>query len=165
MPHEHFYNARMVWTGGRHGATASYDSYSREYTAVCEGKPELVGTADPAFRGDATKHNPEDLLLISLSACHLLSYLAECARVGISVIDYEDQAQGKLAIKDGKMRFVEVVLKPRVVVAQGTDLARARALHERAHAGCFIANSVSFPVTNEPVIIEEGAEGAVEEML
>ncbi|HEX5323852.1 MAG TPA: OsmC family protein [Capsulimonadaceae bacterium] len=165
MAHEHSYSARTVWTGARHGAMSSYDSYSREYTALCEGKPELVGSADAAFRGDASKHNPEDLLLISLSACHLLSYLAECARVGIAVVDYEDEASGTMAIKDGRMRFTEVTLKPRVVVAAGSDLVKARSLHERAHAGCFIANSVAFPVINEPIIFEEGAEGAVERTL
>jgi organic hydroperoxide reductase OsmC/OhrA len=155
MAREHSYKAHMVWTGAAQGPTATYEGYSREYTVTCDGKPELVSSADPSFRGDPSKYNPEEMLLIALSACHLLSYLAECAFAGISVIDYSDEASGKMAIKDGRMRFVEVTLKPRVVVARGADLGKARALHEKAHDGCFIANSVNFPVMHEAIVAEE----------
>ena len=82
---------------------------------------------------------------MALSACHLLSYLAFCARAGIEVVGYEDQASGMMTIKDGKMRFVEVTLAPHVTIAAG-DLEQAKALHEKAHEACFIASSVNFPV-------------------
>jgi organic hydroperoxide reductase OsmC/OhrA len=151
MAHEHHYAARLVWTGAERGPTTDYRSYSREYRVEIEGKPPLVGSADPTFRGDPGLHNPEDLLVASLSACHMLTYLAECARAGIEVVGYEDQARGKMAFKDRKMRFVEVTLAPRVTIAAG-DLAQAEALHEKAHADCFIASSVNFPVTNTATV-------------
>jgi organic hydroperoxide reductase OsmC/OhrA len=81
----------------------------------------------------------------------MLSYLHLCASAGIEVVAYEDQASGKMAIKDRRMRFVEVTLAPEVRIAAG-DLERARALHEEAHAACFIANSVNFPVVNTPTV-------------
>lgn len=159
MTHEHAYEATTVWSGARAGATRSYDAYSREYTAVCHGKPELLGSADPAFRGDSSLYNPEELLLIALSACHLLSYLAECARAGIAVVEYRDQASGTMAIKEGKRRFVEVILRPNVRIAGG-DIEVARRLHEKAHDLCFIANSVAFPVRHEAVVrLEEEGGG------
>jgi organic hydroperoxide reductase OsmC/OhrA len=151
---EHHFAARLVWTGAAAGPVRDYDGYSRDYRVEIEGKPPLDGSAAPAFRGARERHNPEDLLVASLSACHCLSYLALCARAGIVVEAYEDAATGTMAFDraDKVMRFTEVVLRPRVRVAAGADVDKARALHERAHHECFIANSVRFPVRNEPVI-------------
>jgi organic hydroperoxide reductase OsmC/OhrA len=104
------------------------------------------------FRGDPAKYNPEDLLVVALATCHMLSYLALCARAGIEVTAYEDRASGTMAIKDGRMRFVEVTLAPNVVIGAGV-LKRAEALHAQAHAECFIANSVNFPVRNRPTVV------------
>lgn len=151
MAHEHHFAARLIWTGAERGPVRDYDSYGREYRVEVEGKPPLEGSADPAFRGDPGKHNPEDLLVVALSACHMLSYLALCARADIEVVAYEDRASGRMAIKDRRMRFVEVTLAPKVTIAAG-DLEQARALHEKAHAACFIANSVNFPVLNMPTV-------------
>jgi len=146
---EHVYRINTVWTGASQGATSSYDAYSREYAINIEGKPPFVGSADPTFRGDASLYNPEDLLLMALSACHMLSYLALCARAGIRVISYSDVATGKMAQKNGKIRFTEVILHPLVTIEAGDDLEKARSLHDNAHHVCFIANSVNFPVLHE----------------
>jgi organic hydroperoxide reductase OsmC/OhrA len=152
MTKEHLYRINTVWTGASQGATSSYEAYSREYAINIEGKPQFVGSADPTFRGDAALYNPEDLLLMALSACHMLSYLALCARQGIRVIAYSDEAAGKMTQKDGKIRFTEVILHPLVSIAPGDDLETAQSLHDRAHHVCFIANSVNFPVRNEPIV-------------
>ncbi|MBE9184140.1 OsmC family protein [Microcoleus sp. LEGE 07076] len=146
-----------VWTGASQGYTSSYDAYSRQYTINIEGKPPFVGSADPTFRGDAALYNPEDLLVMSLSACHMLSYLALCARAGIRVISYSDEATGKMAQKDGKIRFTEVILHPHATIEAGNDLEKARSLHDNAHHVCYIANSVNFPVFNEATVIEMNA--------
>jgi organic hydroperoxide reductase OsmC/OhrA len=151
MAHEHHFAARLVWTGAEHGPTRDYQSYSREYRVEVEGKPPLIGSAHPAFQGDPGKHNPEDLLVAALAACHMLSYLALCTRAGIEVVAYQDQASGMMAIKERKMRFVEVTLAPHVTIAAG-DLEQARALHEKAHEACFIASSVNFPVLTMPTV-------------
>jgi organic hydroperoxide reductase OsmC/OhrA len=151
MAREHHFAARLTWTGAAQGPTRDYESYSREYRVEVEGKPPIVGSSDPQFRGDASKHNPEDLLVVALSACHMLSYLHLCASAGIEVVAYEDQASGRMAIKDRRMRFVEVMLAPKVTIAAG-DPKKAEALHEEAHAACFIANSVNFPVLHTPIV-------------
>lgn len=159
MTKEHNYRIHTVWTGASQGYTSSYDAYSREYTINIEGKPPFVGSADPTFRGDAALYNPEDLLVMSLSACHMLSYLALCASAGIPVISYSDEATGKMTQKDGKIRFTEVMLRPKVTIEAGHDLEKARNLHDNAHHVCFIANSVNFPVLNEATVIEvKGSE-------
>jgi organic hydroperoxide reductase OsmC/OhrA len=151
MPREHHYALRLTWTGAKGGPTTDYESYSRSYRVDIEGKPPLEGSADPTFRGDPARHNPEDLLVAALAACHMLSYLHLCASAGIEVVAYEDQARGKMAIKDRRMRFVEVTLAPKVTIGAG-DLECARALHAKAHEDCFIANSVNFPVLNMPTV-------------
>ena len=149
--HVHLFQCRLVWSASPEG-TASYDTYSRAYRVDFEGKPPIHGSAAPAFKGDPSVHNPEDLLVAALSACHCLTYLALCARAGIRVLSYEDDANGTMQPAEGVIKFTDVILHPRVTVAAGTDIERARSLHEKAHAGCFIANSVNFPVRNEPTI-------------
>ena len=148
----HTYSTRLTWTGASHGPTSSYQAYSREYEFQSGDKPLLRGSADPKYRGDATLYNPEELLIVALSSCHLLSYLAECARGGVHVASYSDDAGGTMAVKDGRMRIVDVLLRPRVTIARGSDIERARALHARAHEECFIANSVNFPVRHEATV-------------
>ena len=155
MAREHHYAARLVWSGAAQGPTSSYEAYARAFRAEVEGKPAIEGSADPNFRGDPSRHNPEDLLVVSLAACHMLSYLHLCASAGIEVVAYEDRATGTMAIKDRKMRFVDVLLAPKVTIAKG-DRDKALALHEQAHEACFIASSVNFPVRHDAVIEQRG---------
>ena len=148
----HDFACHLVWTGAAAGPTRDYRGYDRTYRVDFEGKPPLVGSAAPPFRGDGALHNPEDLLVAALSACHALSYLAQCARGRVEVVAYEDRATGRMALVDGGLQFVEVDLHPRVTVSPGTDLAKAERLHGPAHAECFIARSVAFPVRHHPSV-------------
>ena len=138
-----------MWSGSALGPTKSVESYSREFRAEFEGKPPLRGSADPTVHGDPALYNPEDLLLTALSACHMLSYLAVCAHAGIVVLTYEDEVVGTLARREGGVRFVDVLLRPTVVIARESDIAKATALHGKAHDICVIVNSVNFPVRHE----------------
>ena len=147
MAQIHHFSAKLNWTGAAKGTTSSYESYSRDYVIEVPGKPPLPGSADQVFRGDSSRHNPEDLLVMSLSSCHMLTYLAEAARAGVHVVAYSDEASGTMQMHEGKMRFTEVTLRPQVVVAKDSDPAKAQALHEKAHEHCFIASSVNFPVS------------------
>jgi organic hydroperoxide reductase OsmC/OhrA len=104
------------------------------------------------FNGDDRRHNPETLMVSSLMACHHLTYLAVCERAGVKLLAYDDTGIGTLAIKDGKMRMVEVLLRPRVVVADAAQVERALALHDKAHAHCFMSNSVNFEVRVQPEV-------------
>ena len=148
----HRFAARVRWTGGASGPVLDYATYSRDYVVEVDGKTPLRGSADAHFRGDGSLHNPEDLLVAALSACHLLSYLAACARAGIAIVAYDDDASGEMTLIDGKIRFREVMLRPRVAIADSARIDEATALHERAHAECFIANSVNFPVRHEATV-------------
>ena len=152
MRHPHEFTARLDWTGASDGPTTDYRSYSRDYEVYIPGCPVLAGTAATAFLGTDTRFNPEDMLIASLAACHMLSYLALCARKNIVVTGYFDNAYGKMDFVDGVMRFTEVLLKPVVIIREGSDLERATRLHHEAHQECFIANSVNFPVRNEPTV-------------
>lgn len=143
----HRYRAELDWTDPGGSGTANYTSYSRGFRARIDGKPDLLGSADPAFHGDAAVHNPEDLLLVALSACHMLTYLALCARAGIQVLDYRDEVEAELVCDgSGGGAFREARLQPRVTVASASHLVQAQQLHEAAHRACFIARSCAFPV-------------------
>jgi organic hydroperoxide reductase OsmC/OhrA len=145
----HRYATRVEWRANG-GGTKGYTRYSRNHAIIAAGKPEILGSSDPMFRGDAGRYSPEDLLVASLSACHMLWYLHLCAMNRITVIEYLDEATGAMEESaDGGGRFVRVVLRPQVTIAAG-DRDRALALHDQAHHHCFIANSVNFPVDVEP---------------
>jgi len=150
---EHRYATHVRWTGNTGDGTSSYRSYSRDHVITVEGKPEIPGSSDPNFRGDPARYNPEDLLVASLSTCHMLWYLHLCAVNKIVVVNYEDHAEGMMNERsDGSGEFVRVVLKPRVTISSG-DRERALELHHEAHKFCFIANSVKFPVEAEPEVL------------
>ena len=152
MPHrEHHYQVNIEWTGNTGSGTESYKTYRRDFTISAENKPDIPGSSDPAFLGDAARWNPEDLLLASASACHKLWYLHLCAEAGISVCSYVDRASGTM-VEGVKGRFTGITLKPEITLRPGDDLTLAEALHHRAHELCFIANSLNFPVACEPVI-------------
>ena len=141
----------MRWTGNTGQGTREYRGYERAHEYAIEGKPVIHGSSDPAFRGDKTRHNPEELLVMALSSCHLLSYLHLCATNKIVVVDYVDDAMGTMveSVEKGG-QFTEVVLRPTVTLEAGSDAALAESLHEQAHHFCFIANSINFPVRCEP---------------
>jgi organic hydroperoxide reductase OsmC/OhrA len=150
--HEHTYKVRVEWTGNRGSGTSSYREYGREHTISAAGKPVIAGSADVAFRGNAERWNPEDLLVASASTCHQLWYLHLCADAGIVVQRYVDDAVGTMLDGPDKGRFTRIVLRPQVVIRAGDDRELAARLHHDAHAKCYVANSVNFPIDCEPVI-------------
>jgi organic hydroperoxide reductase OsmC/OhrA len=155
---EHGYDVTVRWTGNTGSGTSAYKAYGRDHDILVAGKPTMIlGTADPAFLGDAERWNPEELLVASLSQCHMLSYLALCSLKGVAVTAYEDAAHGVLRETAGASgRFAEVVLNPVVTVADASMVETAAELHEAAHRACFIANSVNFPVRHVPTVAVGG---------
>ena len=153
---QHRYAVTVTWTGNAGTGTTTYRDYGRTHDISAEGKATIAGSADPSFCGDAGRWNPEELLVASLAACHKLWFLGLCSQAGIVVTAYEDAAEGIMIEEaDGAGQFVSVTLRPRVVISATSDGVKAAALHRRAHAMCFIARSVNFPVTNEATITRD----------
>ena len=150
----HHYNIKITWSGNRGSGTSAYKAYDRSHTISVSGKPDIQGSSDAAFRGDKTKHTPEDLFVSTLSTCHMLWYLHLCAVNGVVVMDYTDQATGIMEEdKSGGGHFTDVTLNPVVTVTDKTMIEKAHALHNAAHKMCFIANSVNFPVQHKPTCL------------
>ncbi|MDR2282264.1 MAG: OsmC family protein [Sphingobacterium sp.] len=153
---EHRYQSKVEWTGNNGSGTDHYKNYERSHHIIISSKPVLNGSSDPAFRGDKSKHNPEDLLVASLSSCHMLWYLHFCSANSIIVEEYWDTAEGiMLEQEDGKGHFKEVLLNPKVRVKNEEMIPLAIELHKKAGEYCFIANSVNFPVLVHPVVSVE----------
>jgi len=145
--HKHHYKTITRWTGNLGSGTASYRSYDRSHTVSVEHKPPILCSSDPAFRGDASKYNPEELFVASVSACHMLWFLHLCAVAGVTVLEYTDHAEGVMEeTAEGSGRFKQITLKPAVNVLHSDMLGKVKALHEEAHKYCFIANSCNFPI-------------------
>lgn len=155
----HTYSADVVWTGAGDAGTASYTSYSRDHEVRIGDKPALLGSADPAFRGDPDRYSPEELLVSALGQCHMLWFLHLASSDGVVVVGYTDRPTGTMRVEGaGHGQFTEVVLRPSVTLARGTRAdgrpvtdPELAGLHARAHEHCFIARSVKFPVRVEPV--------------
>lgn len=151
MSRQHNYKTNIQWTGNRGEGTVGYRAYDRSHRISAASKPVIEASSDPAFLGDAAKYNPEELLLASLSSCHMLWYLHLCSDNGIVVVDYKDEATGIMLETVTGGHFTEVVLHPVVSITDKTKIERANQLHHDANKHCFIANSCNFPVKHEPV--------------
>lgn len=147
MAPTHHFEARAVWRKG--DPSGAFGNHRLEFA----GRPAIEASGAPQYKGDPAKLNPEELFVAALASCQMLTYLALAGRAGIDVLAYEDRAEGTLTIADKKMRVTEVALKPRITIAPGSDAAKARALVEAAHDGCFIANSVSCAVHAEAEVV------------
>ena len=155
---QHTYHVAVKWTGNDGTGTSNYKSYRRDHTITCQGKAPIAASSDPSFRGDPTRYNPEELLVASLSSCHMLWYLHLCAVNKVTVLEYQDAAVGTMEERpDGSGAFTRVVLRPSVKVRAGDDSAKATSLHHEAHRMCFVANSVNFPVEVEAEIREDSS--------
>jgi organic hydroperoxide reductase OsmC/OhrA len=145
----HTYEALLTWQAGGEGVAAG------NHRVEFADRPAVEVSAAPQYRGDPTRLNPEELFVAALASCQLLTYLALARGAGVTVRRYEDHAAGTLAIADRKMRMTEVRLRPRITISAGSDQGTARGLVEKAHDGCFIANSVACTVRIEPEIVAE----------
>ncbi|MBO0849481.1 MAG: OsmC family protein [Pseudonocardia sp.] len=151
MARTHGYAVQVTWTGNKGTGTSGYRDFGRDHEVSVDGKPVLLGSSDPAFRGDPDRYNPEELLVAALSECHMLWFLHLAATSGVVVTEYVDRAAGTMAENtDGSGQFSEVVLRPEVTVAEPAMVEATDGLHERAHQLCFIARSVNFTVRHEP---------------
>jgi organic hydroperoxide reductase OsmC/OhrA len=148
---QHNYNLTIKWTGNTGTGTSNYKEFERSHSILVDHKAEILGSSDPAFRGDKTKHNPEDLLLASISSCHMLWYLHLCAMAGIIVTDYIDNATAILVeTENGGGKFTEATLHPIVTITDISMTEKANELHKKANELCFVANSLNFPVNHKP---------------
>ena len=154
MNKEHHYALSIEWTGNSGTGTSDYRAYTRNHTISSDGKPDLLASSDPSFRGDKTRYNPEEMLVAALSSCHMLSYLHVCVLNGVVVLEYKDNATGTMKENpDGSGQLAEVTLRPIVKVKDASMIEKANHLHERASELCFIARSVNFPVHHSPTAV------------
>lgn len=151
---KHDYKIKVEWTGNLGEGTVNYKSYNRNHEISAVGKYAVInGSSDPAFLGDKTRYNPEDLFLSSLSTCHMLWYLHLCAEHKIVVISYTDNATGVMEeLDNGSGKFIEVTLNPKVKITDHKLIDKAVQLHEKANEMCFIANSCNFKIKHQPEI-------------
>jgi organic hydroperoxide reductase OsmC/OhrA len=155
MADTHTFEASLRWPADPAQPLPPDPAFSRNNVMAATGKHDVAGSAPGVFGGDTSRYNPEELMLMSLSECHMLTYLAIAGKKRLSILGYTDRATGTLAMgPGGKLQMTACVLRPVVTVPKGTNLEEALAMHDKAHANCFMANSVNFPVTHEPVFVE-----------
>jgi organic hydroperoxide reductase OsmC/OhrA len=147
----HHYRAAVSWSGS---TAVGYDAYDRGHSLRCPPADTVMATSsDPAFLGDATRLNPEQLLLAAAVSCQLLSFLAVASRARIDVIGYEDEAEADMPEDDTPMRITAIRLRPRITVGPGTDPEKVHKLVAIAHKECFIANSLTSSIDIRATIL------------
>jgi organic hydroperoxide reductase OsmC/OhrA len=130
--------------------------YSRAHTLTFDGGAVVAGSSSPSVvrlpYSDPSAVDPEEMLVASLSSCHMLWVLDFARHAGVDILSYRDAASGEMG-QDEEGRFVmkTVTLRPYIAVAGPISEAAIVALHEKAHAACFIANSVKSEVRVAPV--------------
>lgn len=147
----HRYTTQLAWAGS---TAEGYEHYSRAHEATAppatESRP-LPLSSDPAFGGDPSRLNPEQMLVLAASSCQMLSFLAVAARARIDVTAYEDDAEGVMPEDDRPMRIARIVLRPDITInGDAPDDARLRQLVDTAHRHCFVANSLTTEIAIEP---------------
>jgi organic hydroperoxide reductase OsmC/OhrA len=150
MAHVHTYRTAISWSGSTAGGYEQYDRTHR--IELPPGAPALTASSDPAFRGSEALTNPEQLLLAAASSCQMLSFLAIAARSQVDVLAYSDEAEAIMPEDDKPVRITRITLRPRMVVAAGSDVERVLRIVEKAHLECFIANSVKSEIVIEPTV-------------
>ncbi|MDM7885366.1 OsmC family protein [Curtobacterium sp. RHCKG23] len=149
---DHSYEVAVRWTGDRGTGTSGYRDYGRDHTISAAGKQDVAGSADPAFRGDRDRWNPEELVLAALAQCHMMSYLYVAVQRGFTVVDYQDSASTSLDVhRDGTGELTGATLRPVVTILEADRVEDAEAAHAEAGRLCFVARSVAFPVHHTPV--------------
>ena len=129
----------------RNGGPFARGNYVSAHTIRYSGGQTLNAAPSPEWGGDAAHADPEQMLLSALSSCHMLTFLAVAANRGYVVDSYSDDAVATLAKNaEGKMVVDRAALAPRVTFSGDKQPSPEEysKLHERAHAACFIANSV-----------------------
>lgn len=141
------HHIELAWEKG--DAPFTYDAYPRNHSiSFKNGQETVIASASPPYRGDASKCDPEDMLVAALSSCHMLSFLAIAAKKKLTVTSYEDDAVGFLENSGGKLWMTRVILRPKVAI--DSDAETLAQIHHLAHEACFIANSVKTEVSVEP---------------
>lgn len=149
----HHYELAITWTGNTGAGTTSLRGYSRDHEVTADGPEPIAASSDPAFRGDPSRWNPEQLYLASIAQCHMLWYLGLAAGTGIVVTDYQDRPTGVMIEEaNGAGQFASVTLHPTVTITAGSDASLAEALHHRVADYCFIARSINTPIEHEVTI-------------
>ncbi len=149
----HNYSIELIWTGNTGSGTTSYRGFSRDHEVAATGPELILGSSDPAFRGDASRWNPEQLYIASIAQCHMLWYLHLATQAGVVVTDYVDRPTGVMVEEaTGAGQFDSVTLHPTVTIAAGSDPSVAEELHERVGDYCFIARSINTPIRHEVVV-------------
>lgn len=152
MAESHGYDVSIEWTGNLGTGTDTYRTFSRAHEILAGGKQPIAASADPAFRGDPERWNPEELLVATVAQCHMLWFLHLSANAGVIVVDYSDDAHGVMTMDErgGGGQLTEVTLRPQVTVTDTSMIEAANALHGKIHEVCFIARSVNFPIHHQP---------------
>lgn len=150
MVEELVFEGNLTWAGQPLEREFTYDRFERTTRLEFDGGAVVSSSAPAKYHGDGQLLNPETLMLGSLMQCHFLTFMAIASKSGARVVSYADRADGKLAMKEGKFRYVAATLRPKVRFENPADASRLEAFHHKAHANCFMSNSVNFPVTVEP---------------
>jgi organic hydroperoxide reductase OsmC/OhrA len=147
------HRAQFHWR--RTSADFTYQTYNRAHEILFkDGLIVLPSSSAPEFRGDPDRVDPEEAFVGALSGCHMLTFLAICARKRLTLESYEDDASGWLELDaHGKLWIARVTLRPSAQFAPDVeiDAAQLADLHHHAHSECFIANSVKTLVNVEPL--------------
>ena len=151
----------VAWVSWADDGGFASGGYSRAHEIRFDGGAVVRGSSSPSVvpvHSDPAGVDPEEMLVASVSACHMLWFLNLAQEAGLLVTGYKDAAEGRMArVGRGRMAITEIVLRPQIDFEGGApDVAALERLHHEAHERCFIANSIKAEVRIEPALAETG---------
>ena len=152
----HYFKASLQWNLKSEADFKSKKIYTKNHTISFEGKESISVSAAKVFKGDPTLVNPEDLLLSSVTSCHMMSYLYVCQQNNIEILSYQDHSEAILEVNsDGSGKITKIILNPTIKIKDESKIDLAISLHKKANQLCFIANSCNFPILHHPSVYAE----------
>jgi organic hydroperoxide reductase OsmC/OhrA len=141
------YKSYLSWSLNQ--ASFTPKTYDRTHEVRFGGGVTIEASSAPEFLGKANLPNPEELFVASIASCLMLTFIYIAATKGLTLTAYESESIGKLAKNtEGKLAVTEVLVRPTLQFEGDTPSTELlHELFEKAHAQCFISNSVKATVT------------------
>ncbi len=130
--------------------------YSRVHIWLLDGGAAIAASPSPSVvpvpYSDPALIDPEEAFVASIASCHMLTFLFLASKQGFVIHSYQDEAVGTMTKNEHGVPWVSaVVLRPHIGYEGTSPTAEQEAaLHDAAHHGCFIANSVKTTITVAP---------------
>ncbi|MES1217804.1 MAG: OsmC family protein [Bacteroidota bacterium] len=148
-----FFEVQLNWLEGKRGILSAKDATGTIHVAT-----------PPEFGGEGRPWTPEHLFLSSISSCYMTTFLAFAHKFNIEISRMDCHILGQIEIVEGKYKFTEINLYPRVFIEDEAIRQKTNQAVEKTNKYCLITNSVNATiyyhtqVLMDPLVIDNSGQ-------